>query len=302
MKDRDFCLQVFSRAGLCYDAPMSAKILNGKIIRDERLPEIMAQIKGLISIPVLSIIQVGDRADSNSYIQAKKNFATKVGLETQHIKLPENISTQDLINVVEKFNEETKTKAIIVQLPLPLHIDRDAVIETIDPNKDVDALTSANVKFWLEGREDAIMPATARGVRHLLSYYGISLFGKKVCVVGRSMLIGKPIALMCLNENASVSICHSKTQNLEEETKNADILIVAIGKPNFINEKYVRSGQIVVDVGISKNEQGILVGDVDFNKVSSIVQMISPVPGGVGPMTVLSLFENLLDLSRRSEL
>ena len=281
---------------------MSAKILSGKIIRDERMSEIASNIKAFLTIPAMTIIQVGDRPDSNSYIQAKKNFATKVGLKTKHVKLAEDIKQQDLIDTVEKCNEDVETKAIIVQLPLPLHIDRDAVIETIDPNKDVDALTAANVKFWLEGREDAIMPATARGIKHLLSYYGIELFGKKVCVVGRSILVGKPIALMCLNENASVSICHSKTQNLEEETKRADILIVAIGKPNFINNNYVREGQIVIDVGISKDMSGNLCGDVDFDKVSPIVSMISPVPGGVGPMTVLSLFENIIDLSRREEI
>jgi len=281
---------------------MSAKILSGKIIRDERMSEIASNIKAFLTIPAMTIIQVGDRPDSNSYIQAKKNFATKVGLKTKHVKLREDIKQQDLIDTVEKCNEDVETKAIIVQLPLPLHIDRDAVIETIDPNKDVDALTAANVKFWLEGREDAIMPATARGIKHLLSYYGIELFGKKVCVVGRSILVGKPIAIMCLNENASVSICHSKTQNLEEETKRADILIVAIGKPNFINNNYVREGQIVIDVGISKDMSGNLCGDVDFDKVSPIVSMISPVPGGVGPMTVLSLFENIIDLSRREEI
>ena len=288
--------------GLCYDVFMSAKILSGKIIRDERMSEIASNIKAFLTIPAMTIIQVGDRPDSNSYIQAKKNFATKVGLKTKHVKLREDIKQQDLIDTVEKCNEDVETKAIIVQLPLPLHIDRDAVIETIDPNKDVDALTAANVKFWLEGREDAIMPATARGIKHLLSYYGIELFGKKVCVVGRSILVGKPIALMCLNENASVSICHSKTQNLEEETKRADILIVAIGKPNFINDNHVREGQIVIDVGISKDVDGNLCGDVDFAKVSPIVSMISPVPGGVGPMTVLSLFENIIDLSRREEI
>ena len=288
--------------GLCYDVFMSAKILSGKIIRDERMSEIASNIKAFLTIPAMTIIQVGDRPDSNSYIQAKKNFATKVGLKTKHVKLAEDIKQQDLIDTVEKCNEDVETKAIIVQLPLPLHIDRDAVIETIDPNKDVDALTAANVKFWLEGREDAIMPATARGIKHLLSYYGIELFGKKVCVVGRSILVGKPIALMCLNENASVSICHSKTQNLEEETKRADILIVAIGKPNFINDNHVREGQIVIDVGISKDVDGNLCGDVDFAKVSPIVSMISPVPGGVGPMTVLSLFENIIDLSRREEI
>lgn len=266
------------------------------------MSEIASNIKAFSTIPAMTIIQVGDRPDSNSYIQAKKNFATKVGLKTKHVKLREDIKQQDLIDTVEKCNEDVETKAIIVQLPLPLHIDRDAVIETIDPNKDVDALTAANVKFWLEGREDAIMPATARGIKHLLSYYGIELFGKKVCVVGRSILVGKPIALMCLNENASVSICHSKTQNLEEETKRADILIVAIGKPNFINDNHVREGQIVIDVGISKDVDGNLCGDVDFAKVSPIVSMISPVPGGVGPMTVLSLFENIIDLSRREEI
>ena len=152
------------------------------------------------------------------------------------------------------------------------------------------------MKRLVDGYEEAIIPATALGIRQLLKFYNIDLFGKKVTVVGRSTLVGKPVALMCLNENATVTICHSKTANLETETKNCDVLIVAIGKPNFIDRKHVKTGQIVIDVGISRQQDGSLTGDVNFEEIKDIVEMITPVPGGVGQMTVLSIFENLADL------
>jgi len=284
---------------------MSTLILDGCAVRDARLAELKKAIQGLAKKPVLAIIQVGDRPDSNSYIKAKSLFAEKIGVNVKHVRLAEDIREEELIAKVRECNEDDIVKGIIVQLPLPIELDQDAVIEAIAPHKDVDGLTSFNVKRWLEGREDAILPATTRGVKELLEYYKIDLFGKRAVVVGRSMLVGKPLAAFCLNENASVTICHSKTADLADVTKKADILIVAAGKPGLITAAYVREGAVVVDVGTNtvkgdKLEDEIagrkLVGDVAFDEVKDIASAISPVPGGAGPMTVLALFENLLEL------
>jgi methylenetetrahydrofolate dehydrogenase (NADP+) / methenyltetrahydrofolate cyclohydrolase len=242
---------------------------------------------------------VGNRPDSTAFIRAKKAFAKRVGVNEKHIQVPENISQNELIDIIKKCNIDLSIHGIIIQLPLPIHIGRDTVIDAIDPKKDADGLTATNVKLWLEGREDCIMPATARGIKHLLNYYKIDLFGKHVTVVGRSMLVGKPIVAMCLNENATVTVGHSKTKHLAEETKNADVLVVAVGKPGLIDEKYVKKGQVVIDVGISRTQDNKLIGDVDFNSVSKKVSAITPVPGGVGPMTVFSLFENLIGLCEK---
>ena len=284
---------------------MSTLILDGKVVRAAGLPELKARIEALMKPPTLAIIQVGDREDSTSYIKAKTAFGEKLGVKIKHIKLAEKISEQELIAKISECNQDETIKGIIVQLPLPIALDQDAIIEAISPKKDVDGLTSFNVKRWLEGREDAVIPGTTRGVKELLEYYKIDLFGKHVVVVGRSMLVGKPIAAYCLNENASVTICHSKTADLASETKRADVLIVAAGKPGLIGANHVREGTVVVDVGINtvkgeKLEDEIpskkLVGDVDFEAVKDIASAISPVPGGVGPMTVLAIFENLADL------
>jgi methylenetetrahydrofolate dehydrogenase (NADP+)/methenyltetrahydrofolate cyclohydrolase len=286
---------------------MSTTILSGRAIREALMPELMERVKSLAHLPTLAIIQVGDRADTTAFIAAKKAFAAKIGVKEKHIHLPERVSQSELIKTIEKCNADPQIRGIIVQLPLPLSIDRDAVIEAIDPKKDVDALTPKNVRRWMEGREDAIFPATARGVGELLRYYKIDLFGKKVTVVGRSMLVGKPIVSMCLNENATVTVCHSKTPDLALATKAADILIVAAGKPKLITADHVREGQVVIDVGINtaKGEKlddelpgKKLTGDVDFDCVKDIVSAITPVPGGVGPMTVFALFENLVDLCK----
>lgn len=272
------------------------RIIDGKKTREELLPNLAEKVRGLSFVPKLAIIQVGDRPDSTAFIRAKKAFATKIGITETHIQLKESVSQEELIKTILKCNEDKSIHGIIIQLPLPLHIDRSKVIDTIDPKKDADGLTATNVKGWLEGRGDSIMPATARGIRELLKHNNIELFGKRVTVVGRSMLVGKPIAAMCLNENATLHICHSKTMNLADETKFGDIIIVAVGKPGLITSSHVRAGQIVIDVGISRNLDGELSGDVDFESVSHIVEAITPVPGGVGPMTVFCLFENLVDL------
>ncbi len=286
---------------------MSTKILDGIRVRDAKIAQLSEEYAKLGRQPILAIVQVGDRPDSNSYIKAKITFAKKIGVEVSHIKLPDTATRKEIVQEIEKCNQAERVQGIIVQLPLPISIDADEIMEAISPNKDVDALTSRNVKKWLQGREDALLPATTRGVKELLEYYNIDLFGKHVVIVGRSMLVGKPLAALCLNANASITICHSKTKNLSDKTKQADVLITAIGKPNFIGQEYLREGVVVIDVGINtlkgeKFEEEIskkkIVGDVDFEKVKDMTAAITPVPGGAGPMTVCALYENLLDLCK----
>lgn len=287
-------------------------LLDGKIVRAARKQMLIERIgaraaelgKGTAgSTPCLAIVQVGNRSDSTSFINAKKKFAVEIGVKEIHIQIPESATSAEIISHISKLNADASVHGIIVQLPLPSHIDRDAVISAIDPKKDTDGLTPLSVNAWLEGRSDAVWPATARGIREMLAHYDISLFGKKVTVIGRSMLVGKPIAAMCLNENATVTVAHSRTDDLASFTRLADVVIVAIGKPQFIGVDHLRDGQVVVDVGInteidiSSGGTGVkkLVGDVDFSSVKDTVSAISPVPGGVGQMTVLALFENLID-------
>lgn len=282
-------------------------IISGKHTRDILVPTLIERIKSLSFKPTLAIIQVGAREDSTAFIRAKKNFASKIGIQEKHIQLSETISQGELTTVIEQCNEDSTIHGIIIQLPLPASLDRDAVIETIDPDKDADGLTSTNVKRWLEGREDALMPATARGIRELCAQYGITLFGKRVVIIGRSMLVGTPIAALCLAENATVTICHSKTKNLAVHTREADIIISAVGKPKLIGKKHVKKGQVIIDVGITvtqSNTSNKVVGDVDLRAVLPVIGskgMITPVPGGVGPMTVLGLFENVVDLIKGKE-
>lgn len=288
---------------------MKATILDGKKVRDERVTELAKRVSELSSPLTMAIIQVGDRPDSTSFINSKKAFAEKIGVKIKHIQVSETIPQNELIDIVKECNADHIIQGIIVQLPLPIEIEDDAVIDAIDPSKDVDALTSHSVKRWLDGNAEAIMPATATGIRTLLNEYKIDLFGKKVVVIGRSTLVGKPIISMCLNENATVTVCHSKTSDLAAETKEADIIISVAGKQGLITKKHVKKGQVVIDVGINtlvgeklddEIEGKKLTGDVDFDSVSKKVFAITPVPGGVGPMTVLSLFENLLELVTRN--
>ncbi len=269
-------------------------IIDGRIVRNELKKELVKKIAEKVTKPTLAIIQVGDRPDSNHFISAKKKLALELGITERHIRLPETATEIEIITAVSNIDSDPAVQGIIVQLPLPLSIDADAVISAISPEKDVDGLGAVNVKKLLDGRVDATMPATVRGVKELFAFYKIKLEGKHVVVVGRSSLVGKPMAAMCLAENATVTICHSKTVDLASYTRQADVLIVAVGKPKLIGSSYVRQGQVVIDVGIT-DVDGALVGDVDFEAVKDIVAAITPVPGGVGQMTVLALFENLVD-------
>lgn len=284
-----------------------ARILYGAPAREKIAAALIKRIKGLRRPPTLAIIQVGNRADSNAYIRQKKLFATRIGARVNHITFPKTVAERAVEKKIKILNADKSVHGIILQLPLPASLDRVKLIETVAPEKDVDGMTSSNVKHLAENNGRGFIPATARGILSLLTFYKIPILGRHVVVVGRSTLVGKPIAMLLLNEGATVTLCHRKTRNQAVITTGADILIVAAGSAGLITKNHVSKGQIVIDVGINvakkKLEDEIggkkLTGDVDFEKVERIVEAISPVPGGVGPMTVASLFENLVEASMR---
>ncbi len=289
-----------------------AKILDGKKLNEKIAKELAAKIRGQTPKQKLAIIQVGDLAESNAYIARKKAFGEKISAIVDHQRYSENIQQKDLTSKIQNLNSDPSVHGIIVQMPLPKHIDKDEIIDAIEPAKDVDGLTSTNLKHLWENDGQGYIPATTKGIITLLDHYKIPIAGKHITVIGRSFLVGKPTMLAFLNRDATVTICHSKTKNLTQETRNADILVSAVGQPNLITKEHVHKNQVVVDVGITAVDQKPsfvktseskpeaepsgkkLVGDVKFDEVSKIVKSISPVPGGVGPMTVASLFENLL--------
>ena|SRR3989338_1459939 len=289
------------------------KILDGKVVNEKIAEQLRTEIAKRGTRPKLVIIQVGDVPESNAYIGRKKAFGQKIGAEVKLKRFPETISQKELVGQIIVYNRDPQYHGIIVQMPIPKSLDKDQIIDSISPQKDVDGLTSINLKLLWENRKEGHIPATTKGILTLLDYYKIPIAGKHVVVVGRSFLVGKPTALAFLNRDATVTITHSKSKNLPSITKTADILVVATGKAKLISRNHVSSGQVVVDVGINvindkpsfaKATDGKpetepigrkLVGDVDFDTVKNIVAAISPVPGGVGPMTVASLFENLLE-------
>jgi methylenetetrahydrofolate dehydrogenase (NADP+)/methenyltetrahydrofolate cyclohydrolase len=276
------------------------QILDGRKIRDERLPKMKEEFLSLPFKPTLAIVQVGDRPDSNVYIRQKKIFGEKLGVKVWHLKFMPDLGQDRVIEEIKILNADPEIQGIIVQIPLPEGWNKKAVIDTIAPEKDVDGLTEINQNKFYQGNSGAIVPATARGVLTLLNYYKISLAGKNVVVVGRSELVGKPIAQLLRLHDAQVNVCHRQTEDIPAETKKADIIVVAAGCPNLIGLNNVKEGQVIVDVGINKNTEENLVGDVDFEAVKNTISAISPVPGGVGPLTVLSLFENLLQQAQKS--
>jgi len=279
------------------------KILDGKKVSNFIAEKIKLELKKLDEKPKLAIIQIGNNERSDVYVRQKKNFGEKLGFEVELIQFDNKISEKSIISKIESLNLDTFVNGIIVQLPLPKNINILNVIEAISPEKDVDGLNSKNLQFLFENGQsenNGFIPATTKGIISLLDFYKIPLEGRKVVVVGRSLLFGKPTALVLLNKNATVTICHSKTKNLKKEIKNADIAVIAIGKPNFIKKSFVKKGQVIIDVGITKVGNNIF-GDVDFKSVSHIVSAITPVPGGVGPTTVVSLFENVITAYKRQK-
>lgn len=269
-------------------------LLDGKLTSNvikEELKIKIAILKEKYDIePHIAIIQVGDVSASNIYIRNKIRACEYVGIIAHHIHLPENVTQDELNEEIDKLNKNETINGIIVQLPLPRHLDEREVIERINPEKDVDGFAITN-KGRLFCGLDTINPATPQGIITLLERYNISVEGKTAVVIGRSNIVGKPIALMLLNKNATVTICHSKTNNLKDICLEADILVACLGKAKFVTKDMVKKDAIVIDVGMNRDENGKLCGDVDFENVKDIASYITPVPGGVGPMTIISLLE-----------
>lgn len=273
------------------------QLINGKEVAEHIKQQVKNEIEALGLKPALAVIVVGDNPASKVYVNNKKKACKAVGIESIEYALPENITEEELLNVIDYCNISRCIHGILVQLPLPKHIDESKILERIYPNKDVDGFTAVNTgKLW-QGDYN-LAPCTAMGIIELLDYYGYDISGQNCVVIGRSNIVGKPVAALLLERNATVTICHSKTNNLSEITSKADILISAVGKPKFITWGMVKDGAIVIDVGINRDEDGKLCGDVDFDDVKEKVSAITPVPGGVGPMTVAMLMKNTLEAAK----
>ena len=271
---------------------MTAKIIDGKKIAYKILNNLKSKIKNMKEKPGLAIVLVGDNPASEIYVSSKEKTFKEVEGYCERHNLNKNVSEMDLLNLVTKLNNDPKIHGILVQLPLPKKIDENLITNSVLPHKDVDGFTAVNIGH-LMSENTILAPATARAVMHLIESTGINIEGKNAVVVGRSNIVGKPVAMMLLEENATVTICHSKTKNLAEHTRKADILVVAAGKPKLIKKDMVKQGAVVIDVGINRIN-GKIIGDVDFENVKGIAGFLTPVPGGVGPMTIAMLMENTL--------
>lgn len=271
-----------------------ALVIDGKKISQEIKEELKGQVAALKEEGkeiALAVIQVGEDPASSVYVGNKKKACAYIGIRSESYELPETVAQEELIALIERLNQDDKIGGILVQLPLPEHIDEDAVIKAIAPAKDVDGFHPESVGALLIG-QPGFLPCTPAGIIQLLKRSNIEIAGKECVVIGRSNIVGKPMAVLLLRENGTVTITHSKTRNLKEVCKRADILVVAIGKPKMINREYVKEGATVIDVGIHRNEENKLCGDVDYEDVFPIAGAITPVPGGVGPMTIAMLMNN----------
>ncbi len=274
------------------------KIIWGNELAEEVKNDIRSKVDAIKEagkrLPVLAVVLVGDNPASQSYVRSKANACVSVGMENKTIVMDGNTSQEELLAKVKELNADKGIDGILVQLPLPKHLDADSVIMAIDPSKDVDGLHPINAGNLLTGRK-GFVPCTPMGVMYMLQSIGYKdLSGKKAVVCGRSNLVGKPVALLLQNQNATVTIVHSKTPNIEEVCSQADILVVAMGKEKLVKENWVKEGAVVIDVGINRMANGKLCGDVDFEAVKEKTKAITPVPKGVGPMTVCMLLQNTL--------
>ncbi len=273
-----------------------AIILDGKKLRDKIFEELKIKVDNMPIKPSLAVIFAGDDPSSKIYVNNKKKCAEKLGINSIVITYPESVTERELLEKINELNNDKSITAILVQLPLPKHIDKFKIIDAIAPQKDVDGLTPYNSGKLFAGEKPYVFPCTPKGILLLLDEYGIEIAGKHAVVIGRSNLVGKPVAQMLLNRNATVTMCHSKTKNLSDITKTADILISAVGK-KVVGENMLKNNCVVIDVGIFRDENGKISGDVDFEKASQIASYITPVPGGVGPMTIASLMLNTVELA-----
>lgn len=280
---------------------LTAKIIDGKAIAEEIRSELKNRVEQLKSeniVPGLAVILVGNDPASDTYVRMKAKACARIGIYSEVIRLSEYTTETELLGIIDQLNIRNDIHGILVQLPLPPQINEQTVIDQIQDNKDVDGFTPHNVGN-LVIQSDAFIPCTPLGIIELIKRTGTNIVGKHAVIVGRSNIVGKPTAFLLLQENATVTICHSKTKNLSEITKLADILIAAVGKPKTISGEHVKSGAIVIDVGVNKLPNGQLVGDVDFEEVKEIASYITPVPKGVGPMTITMLLYNTIKAAEK---
>lgn len=278
-----------------------ATIMDGKALSlklKEQMKQRIAQLKQQGINPKLVVVLVGDNSASQVYVRNKHKSCGEVGIESEVITMPEQTTQQELLEVVERLNQDETVDGILVQLPLPKQIDEKTVLRSILPEKDVDGFHPVNVGLLSIG-DECFAPATPSGIIAMFQEYGIDIAGKNCVVIGRSNIVGKPMAALLLKNNATVTICHSKTEDLASYTRRADVVIVATGRRHTLTAEMVKEGAVVVDVGMNRNEQGKLCGDVDYEEVKEKASFITPVPGGVGPMTITELLENTIQAAQR---
>ncbi|MCM3637446.1 bifunctional methylenetetrahydrofolate dehydrogenase/methenyltetrahydrofolate cyclohydrolase FolD [Sporosarcina luteola] len=275
---------------------MTAKIIDGVAIGKELRGEIKQGVGILVESgckPGLAVILVGEDPASQTYVKNKEKSSVEAGMKSELIRLPKTVTELDLLAHVNKLNNDDSIHGILVQLPLPEHINEDLVIQAIDPSKDVDGFHPQNVGKMMIGQE-TFLPCTPHGIMEMLERSGVDIAGKHAVIIGRSNIVGKPMGQLLLQKDATVTYCHSRTKDLPSFTKQADILIVAIGRAKFVTDEHIKEGAVVIDVGMNRDENGKLCGDVDFEKAKTVASAITPVPGGVGPMTITMLLKNTL--------
>ena len=280
---------------------MAAQLLDGRILSAQMEQSIKTRVEALAQkgcVPGLTVILVGDDPASQTYVSNKEKACARLGIRSRTLRMPKDISQETLENAILEANEDPAVHGILVQLPLPKHLDESRALALILPQKDVDGFHDVNMGRLARG-EECVVACTPKGALYMLKSAGIPLEGKEAVVVGRSNIVGKPMALLLLQENATVTICHSRTRDLAAQTRRADILVAAIGKPRFITTDMVKPGAVVVDVGINRAD-GKLCGDVDFDAVSQVASFITPVPGGVGKMTIAMLMDNTVSAAERA--
>jgi len=282
---------------------MSAKIIDGKAVSKKIREEIREEVEKLKSVgvhPGLAVVLAGDNPASRVYVKNKGEACRSAGIHSEEHKLPADVKESELIDIINRLNKDPRINGILVQLPLPLHINKDLVLKSISPDKDVDGFHEINMGRLFIGQE-GLIPCTPSGIIKLLEYYNIPVEGKFAVVVGRSNIVGKPVAMMLLHRNATVAICHTRTKNLKEVCLMGDILIAAAGRQGMITGDMVKEGAVVIDVGINRMDNGKLTGDVDFESASKKAGWITPVPGGVGPMTIAMLLYNTLKAAKMGQ-
>lgn len=280
---------------------MTAKIISGKDLATKIKAGLKEEVAQLIESgirPKLAVILVGDDPASHTYVRGKERASQEVGIDSEVIRYDASLTQEDLLAEIARLNADDSVNGLLVQLPLPKHIDEKAIINAIDPVKDVDGFHPVNVGKMMIG-DDAYLPCTPYGIIELIKETGIEIRGKNAVVIGRSNIVGKPVSILLLREDATVTVTHSRTKNLQEITKRADILVCAIGRAEMITGDYIGEGAVVIDVGTNRNAEGKYVGDCDFESVSQVAGFITPVPGGVGPMTITMLMKNTVAAAKR---